>query len=315
MDYHRTPLGTSTAPYRDVWHVVLANTAARHHTERHCFSLQSHLLGAAVLLMVEETPLVTSSAMASPTVPAPSRFLIFFDFDETVIAESSDDAVIRVAPGQTIPDWLKDTFRPGQYHEHSRHILTYLAQQGVSEGTIRDAIENIQPAPGLPVLLGFLRSHHQDFECVVLSDANTYFIETWLRKAGTRQLFSEILTNPGSFNKDGHLVLQPYHAHTCPRCPDNMCKQVILRDYLGRRARERGIPFQKVFYIGDGANDVCPTLALGQKDTAFPRRDFPMHRVIQDMQREQPGIYKPMVMPWASGEDVVDCLKKAMEER
>ncbi|KAI4894419.1 hypothetical protein NFI96_030273, partial [Prochilodus magdalenae] len=29
MDYHRTPLGTSTAPYRDVWCVGLANTVAR----------------------------------------------------------------------------------------------------------------------------------------------------------------------------------------------------------------------------------------------------------------------------------------------
>ncbi|KAI4888058.1 hypothetical protein NFI96_019627, partial [Prochilodus magdalenae] len=34
MDYHRTPLGTSTAPYRDVWRVGLANTAAQRHTER-----------------------------------------------------------------------------------------------------------------------------------------------------------------------------------------------------------------------------------------------------------------------------------------
>ncbi|XP_036429001.1 probable phosphatase phospho1 isoform X2 [Colossoma macropomum] len=253
--------------------------------------------------------------MASPSVPATSRFLIFFDFDETMIAESSDDAMVRVAPGQTVPDWLKDSFRPGRYNEHMQRVLAYLAQQGVSEEVIRDAIEDIPPTPGLPVLLGFLRSHRQDFECVVLSDANTYFIETWLRKAGSRQLFSEIFTNPASFNKDGHLVLLPYHAHGCTRCPENMCKQVILRDYLARRARERGKPFQKVFYIGDGANDICPTLALGQKDTAFPRRDFPMHRIIQDMQRGQPGIYKPTVVPWARGEDVVDCLKKAVEER
>ncbi|KAI4904482.1 hypothetical protein NFI96_003140 [Prochilodus magdalenae] len=34
MDYHRTPSGTSTAPYRDVWRVGLANAAARCHTER-----------------------------------------------------------------------------------------------------------------------------------------------------------------------------------------------------------------------------------------------------------------------------------------
>ncbi|KAI4898831.1 hypothetical protein NFI96_021558 [Prochilodus magdalenae] len=34
MDYHRTPLGTSAAPYRDVWFVGLANILARRHTER-----------------------------------------------------------------------------------------------------------------------------------------------------------------------------------------------------------------------------------------------------------------------------------------
>ncbi|KAI4897350.1 hypothetical protein NFI96_018346 [Prochilodus magdalenae] len=41
MDYHRTPLGSSTAPYRDVWRVGLANTAARRHTERQTSSASS----------------------------------------------------------------------------------------------------------------------------------------------------------------------------------------------------------------------------------------------------------------------------------
>ncbi|KAI4904978.1 hypothetical protein NFI96_004219 [Prochilodus magdalenae] len=39
MDYHRTPSGTSTAPYRDVWRVGLANTAAHRHTERQTSTL------------------------------------------------------------------------------------------------------------------------------------------------------------------------------------------------------------------------------------------------------------------------------------
>ncbi|KAI4883550.1 hypothetical protein NFI96_030649 [Prochilodus magdalenae] len=41
MDYHRTPSGTSTAPYRDVWRVGLANTAARRHTERQTSSSEA----------------------------------------------------------------------------------------------------------------------------------------------------------------------------------------------------------------------------------------------------------------------------------
>ncbi|XP_030630858.1 probable phosphatase phospho1 [Chanos chanos] len=262
---------------------------------------------------------VKSEIMAAPDTHAPpprnGRFLMVFDFDETIINENSDDAVVRAAPGQTLPNWLLECYRPGHYNEHMQRILAYMAQQGVQEDAIRTEIECIPASPGLPALLTFLRSRPQDFECVVLSDANMYFIETWLNKAGTRQLFSEVFTNPASFDGDGRLVLLPFHAHGCPRCPDNMCKQVILQDYLARRARERGSPFQRVFYIGDGANDICPTLALGEKDTVFPRRDFPMYRIIQDMQKGQPGTFKASVVPWANGEDVMDCLKRAIEER
>ncbi|KAI4885112.1 hypothetical protein NFI96_017227 [Prochilodus magdalenae] len=46
MDYHRTPSGTSTAPYRDVWRVGLANTAARCHTERQTSPEHPHTVPA-----------------------------------------------------------------------------------------------------------------------------------------------------------------------------------------------------------------------------------------------------------------------------
>ncbi|KAI4871690.1 hypothetical protein NFI96_000221, partial [Prochilodus magdalenae] len=44
MDYHRTPSGTSTAPYRDVWRVGLANTAARRQTERQTSGPENHFI-------------------------------------------------------------------------------------------------------------------------------------------------------------------------------------------------------------------------------------------------------------------------------
>ncbi|KAI4894671.1 hypothetical protein NFI96_015582 [Prochilodus magdalenae] len=49
MDYHRTPLGTSTAPYRDVWRVGLANTAARRHTERQTSSDRLLIKGGKIV--------------------------------------------------------------------------------------------------------------------------------------------------------------------------------------------------------------------------------------------------------------------------
>ncbi|XP_071776454.2 putative phosphatase phospho1 [Centroberyx gerrardi] len=252
----------------------------------------------------------------SHTASPAQRFLVFFDFDETIINESSDDAVVRAAPGQRLPDWLKDCYREGHYNEHMQRVLAYMAEQGVSKDSIRSAVEKILPTPGLPALFQYLLSHQQDFELVVVSDANMYFIETWLEHVGALHLFRRIFTNPASFDASGRLVLLPFHSHSCSCCPENMCKQVILREYLAHRQEERGgAPFQRVFYVGDGANDICPSLALGPRDTAFPRRDFPMHRLLVEMQQIQPANFKANIVPWASGEDVVDCLKKLMEER
>lgn len=254
--------------------------------------------------------------MADPAASHVSKgFLIFFDFDETIVDGNSDDAVIEAAPGQQLPDWLKDCFRPGRYNEHMERVLAYMAEQGVREDTIRCAIEKIPPSPGILSLFQYLRAHPKDFETVLVSDANMYFIEAWLRRAGALQLFRKIFTNPGSFDSSGRLVLRPHHSHNCARCPENMCKQAVLRDHLAQRAQERGSSFQRVFYVGDGANDFCPLLALGPMDTVFPRRNFPVHKLIREAQEAQPSVFKPAVVPWSSGEDVVNHLKRLLEER
>ncbi|CAN9509266.1 unnamed protein product [Ophioblennius macclurei] len=254
---------------------------------------------------------MTTPSELSLAAPCDQRFLVLFDFDETIICENSDEAVLRALPGQQLPDWLKNSYREGHYNEFMQKVLSYMAEQGVSKDSIHASVERIPPNPGLLHLFQYLRSRQLDFELVVLSDANMYFIETWLKHAGVRPLFAKIFTNPASFDESGKLVLLPFHSHSCPRCPENMCKQAILREYLASRQKERGgAPFQRVFYVGDGANDVCPSLALGPRDTAFARRDFPMHKLLTEMQQ-----FKANVAPWVSGEDIVDSLKKIMEER
>lgn len=241
------------------------------------------------------------------------RFLIFFDFDETIVDETSDDMVVQAAPGQHLPSWLKDTYQPGRYNEYMQRVLAYLAEHGVTESDIRNVMEKLPASPGMLTLFQFLRTR-QDFEVVLVSDANTFFIESWLRRNGVRQIFHRIFTNPATFNKDGRLVMRPYHSHECLRCPDNMCKQAVVRDYVSRRAQERGRPYQRVFYVGDGANDFCPTLALGPRDVAFPRRDFPMHRLITETHEAMPGEFKAVTAPWVSAEEVVQRLRRLLVE-
>lgn len=259
---------------------------------------------------------MTAPPNLTPASPREQRFLLLFDFDETIINENSDDAMVRVLPGQRLPDWLRNSYREGYYTEFTQKILAYMADQGVTEASIQSAVEKISPTPGLLNLFHYLQNHREDFELVVISDANMFFIETWLEQAGVRQLFRKIFTNPASFDRTGRLVVRPFHAHSCPRCPDNMCKQVILREYLAERQKEcGGSPFQKVFYVGDGANDICPSLALGPQDTAFPRRGYPMHTLLLERHQPQAAKFKANIIPWVTGDDIVDCLKKIMSER
>ncbi|KAM6913857.1 putative phosphatase phospho1 isoform 1-T1 [Lycodopsis pacificus] len=254
-------------------------------------------------------------ASNAANISSDKRFLIFFDFDETIVDESSDDVVVQTAPGQHLPAWLKDTYQPGRYNEYMQRVLAYLSEQGVTESDIRGSMEKIPATPGMITLFQFLRTRPpQDFEVVLLSDSNAFFIESWLRRAGARQLFHRIFSNPATFNRDGRLVMRPFHSHDCMRCPNNLCKQVVVREYVARRTQERGRPYQRVFYVGDGANDFCPVLSLGPRDVAFPRRDFPMHRLITEIHEAMPGEFKAVTVPWSSGEEVVQRLRKLVAE-
>jgi len=78
------------------------------------------------------------------------------------------------------------------------------------------------------------------FRCDVkiVSDANSFFIETILKHHGVWKCFSEIICNP-SHVKEGSLNICPYHdylksSHGCNLCPPNMCKAIAssLNIYL-----------------------------------------------------------------------------------
>jgi len=66
----------------------------------------------------------------------------------------------------------------------------------------------------------------------IVSDANTFFIETILEHLKIRECFSDIISNPSYINEDGRLQILPYHdfnnfSHGCTLCPPNMCKVYI----------------------------------------------------------------------------------------
>ncbi|TMS15060.1 putative phosphatase phospho1 [Larimichthys crocea] len=107
-------------------------------------------------------------ASQSTHIPSDKRFIIFFDFDETIVDETSDDMVVQAAPGHHLPGWLKDTYHPGRYNEYMQRVLAYLAEQGVTESDMRTIMEKLPTTPGMLTLFQFLRARPpQDFEVVI----------------------------------------------------------------------------------------------------------------------------------------------------
>ncbi|XP_077020795.1 phosphoethanolamine/phosphocholine phosphatase isoform X4 [Tamandua tetradactyla] len=231
------------------------------------------------------------------------RFLLTFDFDETLVDENSDDSIVRAAPGQRLPESLRATYREGFYNEYMQRVFKYLGEQGVRPRDLRAVYEAIPLSPGMGDLLQFVAKQGACFEVILISDANTFGVESALRAAGHHGLFRRIFSNPSGPDARGLLALRPFHTHSCARCPANMCKHKVLSDYLRERAHE-GVHFERLFYVGDGANDFCPMGLLAGGDVAFPRRGYPMHRLIQEAQKAEPSSFRASVVPWETATEV-----------
>ncbi|XP_014400950.1 PREDICTED: phosphoethanolamine/phosphocholine phosphatase, partial [Myotis brandtii] len=240
------------------------------------------------------------------------RFLLTFDFDETIVNENSDDSIVRAAPGHGCRESLRATYREGFYNEYMQRVFKYLGEQGVRPRDLRAVYEAIPLSPGMGDLLQFVAKQGACFEVILVSDANTFIVESALRATGHLGLFRRILSNLSGPDARGLLALQPFHTHSCARCPSNMCKHKVLSDYLSERAQD-GVHFERLFYVGDGANDFCPMGLLASSDVAFPRRGYPMHRLIQEAQKAEPSSIRATVVPWETAHDVRLHLQQVLE--
>uniref|UniRef100_A0A2K6MJQ3 Phosphoethanolamine/phosphocholine phosphatase 1 n=1 Tax=Rhinopithecus bieti TaxID=61621 RepID=A0A2K6MJQ3_RHIBE len=184
-------------------------------------------------------PCSQDGGMAAQGAP---RFLLTFDFDETIVDENSDDSIVRAAPGQRLPESL----RQGTCFEvfSSHDAQTPLPWRGALRATAPQPVSGRHPRATSPV-------------------------DPWRDR----------------------LALRPFPYITLPRCP------------YYERAHD-GVHFERLFYVGDGANDFCPMGLLAGGDVAFPRRGYPMHRLIQEAQKAEPSSFRASVVPWETAADV-----------
>jgi hypothetical protein len=69
--------------------------------------------------------------------------------------------------------------------------------------------------------------------------------------------------------------------------------------YITERKEEDGITFSGISYVGDGQNDVCPSLKLGPNDRVFARSGYPLHKRLA-INHE----FKAKLHPFTDGHDI-----------
>eukprot|EP00062_Callorhinchus_milii_P005793 gi/632945639/ref/XP_007888165.1/ PREDICTED: pyridoxal phosphate phosphatase PHOSPHO2 [Callorhinchus milii] len=237
------------------------------------------------------------------------KTLLVFDFDHTIIDENSDTWVVRCTPENKLPHWLRKSYQGKGWNEYMGRVLGYIGAQGINESKMKQVMEAIPYTPGMVNLLQFICQNKDFFDCIIISDSNTVFIDWILKATESGVSFNRIFSNPAGFDDQGHLTLQSFHSHDCSQCPDNLCKKKVLLDFVDDQFKA-GVRYSRTIYIGDGGNDVCPTVGLKTFDIVMPRKGYRLEKQLHKMVSEDIDSIQPSVIVWSSGEEILSHLRK-----
>ena len=203
-----------------------------------------------------------------------------FDFDRTLISENSDTWVLQCLPQLRLKDKIHECRKQFDcWTDLMDYMLRVLHDNGCSEQQMLQWMKKIKLFPAMESFLK--RSKERpSVDVIILSDANTVFINAILEECdGCLETVKEIHSNPAQFNSTGRLSVTRYHSHTCTTCKrtPNLCKGTVLNSILAKSS------YDKVVYIGDGSNDVCPSLKLTENDHVLARKDYPLANKLQEL--------------------------------
>ena len=185
---------------------------------------------------------------------------------------------------------------------------------GIRENDLKKCMTDIPVTDGMIELLKYCQD--QNYETIIISDSNSVFIDMILENAQLTKMVTKVFTNPAYFDENGCLKLDYYHTQDwCDLSTVNLCKGHILQGYIQKR-RQEGNQFDFILYVGDGTNDLCPSLTLKEQDFVCPRINFRLWKKIQKISTASESEKAKLprltanILNWNSGLDVLECLKQ-----
>ncbi|KAK9814688.1 hypothetical protein WJX72_009831 [[Myrmecia] bisecta] len=219
--------------------------------------------------------------------------LLLCDFDCSLTNQDAGERLFgELAP--ELKPLLDAVQMPANFIPVTNTILAEMQRRGVTRDEILAQLKEMGreiPMASVEMLQWAFR---QRVDVRILSDCNSVFINHMLAGAKVNALVKEVITNLASFERTETPALLPTHqrrpasqrlrirprhnylqgSHSCPLCPENLCKGQEL-EALRSRA-----PYKRIVYVGDGANDLCPSLALTTTDVVLVRKGYALEKLI-----------------------------------
>ena len=199
-----------------------------------------------------------------------SKILFAFDFDHTIINVNVDDWFIDAVPD--VKAFEDSGFTC--WTDYMQQIFATMHSHGYDREQILVGLDSIKISPAIMAACRAI-SKSENADAVVISDANTFSIKRILTTNGLGEVFSDVISNPTFFNNQGLFKIDYHHRnHGCPRCPANLCKSRALAPYK--------VGYDKIVYVGDGDNDICPSLSLSSNDIVIARKGLNLANHVND---------------------------------
>ena len=228
------------------------------------------------------------------------KTLFAFDFDNTIIDDDSDHYILKCLAQDLLQQTKEMSAAGGQWTDICNWSVGELFKRGVTPIEISKIQRTI---PFNPLMKQFMKLiHSQNHDVLVISDANTIYIDEISQEKGIDGYLKKVITNPAHYDDAGRLHISRFTStdqHCCPRCPPNLCKGRELRRFI----QESQI-YDRIVYIGDGANDFCPSITLSVPDDCMPRKGYRFSELLKEDKNRELIVAK--VTEWETASDLLE---------
>ena len=198
------------------------------------------------------------------------KILFAFDFDRTLIEVNVDQWFIDLAAADT--SFLASGFTC--WTDYMQQMFTMIKSRGYGREQILAGMDSIRVSPAVKTACSIIFESNST-DAMIISDANTFAIKRILEANGMAEMFKDVISNPAFFDDQDLIKIDYCHRnHGCPRCPTNLCKSKALAPYK--------VGYDKIVYVGDGHNDICPSLSLSSNDVVIAKKGLYLANHVND---------------------------------